>query len=678
MEGLLRKKFPKDFKAQEEAEVPDFWQEGVEEVEEENLPVFVSEESSAPSEPFNWEAFFGKKFFAWLGGSSLVLAIGFFATWAFSHGLIGPTGRIALGILFSIIVLGVGEYLRPKYPEFFDKVTAAGIGGLLVTIYLARNYDFADLETPILTANATFGALVATVATGIGLALRYNSRFLAGFSIVAGVVIPLFVNSDPNATGLLSYLAILAIAGFAVAVVKKWPEIQGVLFLGIGGYLVAVYGIETTSTCIDVDCNEKTKLWSTISPTLFMGFLYGLVLLLGSGGIVRKVREGLLDKVKDVEEAEIFEFLIFALSLLVANLIGFQVFENQGWPHFGFFVLAQGFGLYGLSEYFKNKGLEIFAQLALGATMVSIIFATIWEVGADQPFVLALMLLAEGLLFSFAGDKLSSWIFHLFGRIALVLSFLFIFEIDNFVEATLVVALYVIGVLYAAREVKTDIDKGWVALSVVLSTIQIFTWSFLRLDEYVEMDALLFLLPVLWSVGVAYSVLKTKHIISSFLGLGLIILLSFTGMGYAADGISKLLPAGCLFFLLLAGCFAVLSSFFIQAKDLEVVSEQQKWGAIATLGITTLLVLFFGAEYLEEPIRTVFWIVWGGLLLGFGSVNPWPHFRYFGIGILCAIIAKLYIVDVWNWEVMVRFVAFFALGLALLSISFLYAKNDKK
>jgi len=180
-----------------------------------------------PAKEFHLEDFLGGKLFAILGAISIVLAIGFFTTWAFNSGVIGPKGRIAIEILFSLIVLGIGEFLRPKYPKFFDKITAAGIAGLLITTYLARNYEFEGLDYKLLTGHQAFVAYAFEVVIGIFLALQYNARFLGSFSIFAGIVIPLLVNSEPNPVGLFSYLSVLALAGFVISLWKKWPGPPG-------------------------------------------------------------------------------------------------------------------------------------------------------------------------------------------------------------------------------------------------------------------------------------------------------------------------------------------------------------------------------------------------------------------------------------------------------------------
>src|SRR5215212_9344780 len=50
-----------------------------------------------PSKPFDWEAFFGVKLFAWIGGFVLFLGIVFLVKYSFENNLITPAMRIAIG-----------------------------------------------------------------------------------------------------------------------------------------------------------------------------------------------------------------------------------------------------------------------------------------------------------------------------------------------------------------------------------------------------------------------------------------------------------------------------------------------------------------------------------------------------------------------------------------------------
>lgn len=615
-----------------------------------------------PTKPFNLEEFLLKKLIPVAGVITLILSIGFFGSWAFSSGIIGPEGRIAIGILFSIITLGVGEFLRPKYPKFFDKISAAGIGGLLVTIFLARNYEFATHPEPILTATQTFGAACATVITGIVLSLRYNARFLGNFTIIGGLIAPLMTNSDPNVIGLLSYLAILSVAGFTISLYKKWPEILGILFIGVTGYEIGILNGDFVET----------------QPMIFLYFIFGLHLLIGSGGIIRCLKGKVtqtFDQVADISTS--FELLLFVLSVFIANLIGYQVFDVQEWAHFGFFILAQGFAFFFLSELFKQKKLEIFQKIALGATLISIIFATIWEMEGQDDFVLTMLLAAEGALFYFAGKNVNEIIFRIFGRIALLCAFRFSFDIDDFGTASIAMGAIIAALLYSVGKPKKTSGQIWALLSIILSSIHILYWSFEQLPDFVwhDKEFLSFILPVAWAIGMAYSIIKTKHSASPIAGLIFIGILSFVGWEEMSGGneVVNFVILG----LLLVGIFSILSSFFIDEEELATSASEKLIATIATLGLSTISVLVYGAQNLDEPHRSIFWVIWGGILFSVGISKQWPRFRYFGIGMFLFLIGKLYLIDVWEWDSMVRFLAFFCLAIALLGISFTYIRNNK-
>ena len=77
-------------------------------------------------------------------------------------------------------------------------------------------------------------------------------------------------------------------------------------------------------------------------------------------------------------------------------------------------------------------------------------------------------------------------------------------------------------------------------------------------------------------------------------------------------------------------------------------------------------------------MTTLFWLAVGIGALCFGHLKSWALFRHAGLGIILFVIAKLYIIDIWEWETWMRFVAFFALGIALLLIAFYAQKFTQK
>ena len=68
------------------------------------------------SQSFDWERLLGRNWFAIIGAVALVVGIGFFLKLAFDNDWIGDTGRIVLGVVLGLSLLGVGEYSQRRVP----------------------------------------------------------------------------------------------------------------------------------------------------------------------------------------------------------------------------------------------------------------------------------------------------------------------------------------------------------------------------------------------------------------------------------------------------------------------------------------------------------------------------------------------------------------------------------
>ncbi len=634
------------------------------------IPIPKIVEKKEPPEKhisFSLEDFLGRKFFSILGVVSIVLALIFLSVWAFSNGYIGPTGQIAIGIIVSLLFLVAGEILRSKYPKFFFFLSSVGICGLIVTTFVARNvYGF-------LSPEQSFVAYIVEVGVGILLSLRYDSRVLGNFSVVGGLLAPILIQSpDMSSVGILTFLFVLAFAGFWISTQKKWPEILGVLFVGITAFEIQILG--------------KGSLLS--QPTLFLCFIFGMHYLLGSGGIVRCIREKISQEISKPSSYDIFDVLLLISSVLAANLLAYFIFRGQNWNHLGFFVLAQGFLFFGCAEWVKKYSLEIFQKLFLGATLAMILFATGWEIGAESPFVLLLAFLVEGAFFCFAAQKTKELLFHLFGCVALGIAFLLMFQLNSIGESTLAAAGLISGLIFSLRKnFHKDFDTAWRIIAFIFASIIVLHWSFDTLSNtfslwnnfFPENEFLLFIIPILFGVGVTYSVLKTKKNISRLLGfifLGIVNVVLFSYFISDPD-ISKLNSFLSLL-LILVGNFSALTTYFISSDKIITSKNYQIVTTILSLSFSCMGILLWGMIFLEEPFLSAIWTIWGILLLSLGIKNHWPHFRYFGIGVFCFLIGKWYLFDIWGLATWVKFFAFGILGAGLLFVSFWYQKNSKK
>ena len=162
-----------------------------------------------------------------IGAVAVLLGVVFFLKYAFDNDWIGPKGRVAIGLLFGIVTVGIGQKLRAKYLNYSDILVACGVGILYLSIY--ASYGFYHLIDPaaalILMALVTaFALLVAVVDSSIALAI---------FAILGGFMTPVVLSTGENhLIGLSTYMIILDIGVFGAAIYKKWLRLNVLAFVG--------------------------------------------------------------------------------------------------------------------------------------------------------------------------------------------------------------------------------------------------------------------------------------------------------------------------------------------------------------------------------------------------------------------------------------------------------------
>ena len=191
-----------------------------------------SRTSSVPQ----YQTAFLKKFvsvnwFAVIGSIILAIGIGFFIKAAFDL-WIGPTGRIIVGIVAGIALIGVSEYASKRFSSWAQGLCGGGLAILYIAIY--ASFAFYELISP----TTVFIILFFVVLLGCSLALRYNSKVIAFISLIGAFITPPLMETELKGQLYLAigYILLIDIGIIAVASRKKW---QWYTLLGlIGSYVV--------------------------------------------------------------------------------------------------------------------------------------------------------------------------------------------------------------------------------------------------------------------------------------------------------------------------------------------------------------------------------------------------------------------------------------------------------
>lgn len=199
-------------------------------------PLARSVQQSATPQPAGENVFIAwvkEDFLVKLGSFLLLLAVGWFVSFAFSNGWIGPVGQIALGLLLGAVFLALGVWRIKTYVHQGSIFTVLGSTIVLIVVFAAREvYDFFTPSTAlaVMFLSTVFVSMVAVL---------YKNRALAVAGLMLALAAPLFtVAPQPDLFGLLAYVLVVVIGNLWVTYTLRGYELPLLSLVGIVFYTV--------------------------------------------------------------------------------------------------------------------------------------------------------------------------------------------------------------------------------------------------------------------------------------------------------------------------------------------------------------------------------------------------------------------------------------------------------
>jgi Predicted membrane protein (DUF2339) len=171
-----------------------------------------------PAKPFDWEAFFGVKLFAWIGGFVLFLGIVFLVKYSFDNNLITPAMRVAIGTIVGILLIATGWFTATRnYRVSGQSLCATGV------LVLYGNIFAAHVFYRLIALGPAFASMAIVTAAAFFLAVRMNAQVIVVLGLLGGFLTPVLLSTGvDNPTALFGYIAVLNIGVAAVAIRKRW------------------------------------------------------------------------------------------------------------------------------------------------------------------------------------------------------------------------------------------------------------------------------------------------------------------------------------------------------------------------------------------------------------------------------------------------------------------------
>lgn len=176
---------------------------------------------------FDFEAVFGGRILAWIGGLAILCGAVLFLGMAISRGWLDEEARtiIAAAVSLAALLGGIWLHERRGRTEAARALVASAISGLYGTIVVATQaYSLISPELGL-----ALGAAVAAI--GLGIAVRWRSSIVAAVGSLGALASPLLVGVGGTVS--IAFVAMALAATVGILVWQRWD------WLALGAFLIS-------------------------------------------------------------------------------------------------------------------------------------------------------------------------------------------------------------------------------------------------------------------------------------------------------------------------------------------------------------------------------------------------------------------------------------------------------
>ena len=658
-----------------------------------------------PSQAVDWEQVIGGNWLARVGVLALILGVAFFLKLAFDNDWIGPTGRVALGAVGGLAMMGAGEFWQKRYPGYARALSGGGVGLLYLSTYAAfAIFDLIDIYPAVVLL------LIESVVSAV-LALRYESNALAIIGVAGAFCAPFVLgasdlegrassSSDGAGYDLIAYVLAVDVGVLVLSTFRRWYWFRltallaslasyGIWYIEFGDAAGAL-GAEIALTCIFLVFVGVTTffhlIWvrgpgtldlslMTFNATAYFAISYALlfneyrdwmggfslaiaVFYLGMAYIA-------LRRSPENARLSLFAFGIGVIFLTIAIPVQLDdmAWTTVGWATQGTVLIWLSFATKSHAPRFFGYGLFVLVAVKL------LSFDTLISVSDDDPvlnvrFLAFSMSIAALYLCSFAiwrsADQLTAlerraWSVYPILVIAANFLTLWIFtaEVMDFFDQRLVTVGWAI---YSALLV-------WISFMLKSHSIRFFAYGVFALTalkllyEDTPVEALTHD-PVLNLRVLAFSVSIVALSCSAFL------------IWKSPQRLTTYERDSWAVYPIMIGLANFWTIWILTAEVLDYFNHN-----IATVrfmeGSRAEIQAMENAQNLS---LTVLWAVYALVLLAVGIIGKLRAVRLAGLALLTIPVAKVFVYDVFQLEQAYRVAAFIGLGALLLIGGYLYQR----
>ncbi|MDR0444138.1 MAG: DUF2339 domain-containing protein [Treponema sp.] len=650
----------------------------------------TDEQIRAVAKKNNFERFVGLNMLNVIG--IFLLVVGAIAAMRYSYMRLSDLFKGVMIFVLGGIMLTAGEILNRKKPNIFSLGISAG-GIAILYVALATSY----FALHILEMYPAIAVCILLTAGAFVLSTRYNSQVIASFALVGGYLPVFSIGSDDTIIyGAMVYFAALNLLALIISWNKKWRVSPFIgLVLNIAG---------TAYICLWFhEAGNTARMAITILYVAFAFLIYTAI------PVVSTWRTGSKFQKSDV--------VLLAINTLFSSLIMYGVFYRFELDDYvGLLAAAFAVSYFLLGRFIDRKfaadvrhttALFYLTGLAFVVLIIPLQFGRAW---------LSLGWLAEGVLLAVYGILKNEKRFKLTGFIisALCLFAFVVFDctqMDHFLFPWKYLAITAGSLLILGAYMYKKMTNGefvsvfkyfalanlWLYVIYVIGKAGNILSGIYRSQPIWHINYLISAASITATFLIAYVIRRIKilsstgikvfSIIMHIIGILWLFVINQTNTPVASIYFRTTTPelgitlAGTLVLAVL-GILSVLSLMDI----MKVIVNDRKLGIewfplviswyfiiILTQNLITQYRLSFSSMVISiiYVLTALAWIV-------FGFMRRYAFIRRFGLALAILAVIKLFLIDLRNLTQGYRIVSYFALGISLIAISFVYQYFSKR
>ncbi len=606
-----------------------------------------------------------KNWFNKIGALSLVMGLVFFISYTFQY--IGPAGKIVIGYVAGLALLGLGFFLNKKYKNYSQIILAIGWAAIYFTTFATYHIKASQI---IYNFNVNLILLFLVVGAMTAFSLIYNSEYftIAAFSLG-------YLTAIISRTPFISLTAtlLLLVAIITIILWRNWSNLA--IFAVVVNYLT----YWTSLIKQDEFFSYSTfKIGSVFLILYFTGFVIASL-------FIKSQRYKDSELKPPIVIINTFSFFVLFLS----QLYNFYPDKDGIFSALlGLVLLSIALGVY----FFKKEERSLYLAygwLGWGLLTLSVPLHFVghwiggsWLVGGASLLIIGLIknkksLRSAGfitltlfLLRFLSYDLLQKEPIKFLGlnlteRFLLTLFTVFVFAVINIVW----------------EKFKKDVPEEENKIIFLPSLIAIFI-SILLINLEFSRSFIGFAWLVEGGIVYLIGLLVNKPYLRK-VSLILMVLFFFRWMSYDVLNKALIFPGTEIDFnfrtyISLSGIIIFSLLYILSELFKEYLSKEESIFLSIFPSTATFLLVFITALEVNNKLISVYWGIEGLAIMVLGFLTRKRILRWLGLIVLLLTILRVFLIDLSFLERVYRIISFIVLGVILLGISFIYTKYKDK